>query len=78
MSVLRFRFSRRKLAQFRLPRPGSAQRLFEWWRAYWASDLDLVQTIEFEEGSGRGTDMVRPAKETPTINHILILKRRGS
>jgi hypothetical protein len=61
-----------------LARPNSAQRLFEWWRAYWASDLDLVQTIEFEEDSGRGTEMVRPAKETPTVNHILILKRRGS
>ena len=58
--------------------PGSAQRIFEWWRAYWASDLDLVQTIEFEEGSGRGTDMVRPGKDAPTVNHILILKRRGS
>jgi hypothetical protein len=59
-----------------LIRPDSAPRLFEWWRGYWASDLDLVQTIEVEEGLARGSDMDKPAKDAPTANHILILKRR--
>jgi hypothetical protein len=59
-----------------LVRPDSAQRLFEWWKAYWASDLDLVQTIEFQEGLARGSDMDRPGKNVPLSNHILILKRR--
>jgi hypothetical protein len=59
-----------------LIRPDTAQRLFEWWKAYWASDLDLVQTIEVEEGLARGSDMDKPAKDAPTANHILILKRR--
>jgi hypothetical protein len=59
-----------------LIRPDSGQRLFEWWKAYWASDLDLVQTIEVEEGLARGSDMDKPAKDAPTANHILILKRR--
>ena len=63
-----------------LTRPNSPQRLFEWWKAYWASDLDLIQTIEVEEGLARGSDMdnlaKRPTLSTATRNHILILKRR--
>jgi hypothetical protein len=60
-----------------LVRPNSPQRLFDWWKGYWASDLDLVQTIEFEEGLARGSDMDKPGRNAPTANHILILKRRG-
>jgi hypothetical protein len=59
-----------------LARPDSAQKLFEWWKAYWAKDLDLVQTLEVEEGLTRGSDMDKPAKEAPVTGHILILKRR--
>jgi 4-amino-4-deoxy-L-arabinose transferase-like glycosyltransferase len=57
-------------------RPNSAQRLFEWWNAYWARDLDLVMTIEVEEGLGRGTDMDKSVTDTPAPNHILVFKRR--
>jgi hypothetical protein len=59
-----------------LPRPHSQQRIFDWWKAYWAANLDLVMTLEVEEGRERGTDMDKPAKEAPTLNHILIFKRR--
>ena len=59
-----------------LLRPNSPPRLFEWWKGYWASDLDLVQTIEVEEGLARGTDMDRPLKDAPVPSHILVLKRR--
>ena len=59
-----------------LTRPNSAQKLFEWWKAYWATDLDLVMTIEFQEGLERGTDMDKPVKDTPAPNHILVFKRR--
>ena len=59
-----------------LVRPGSARKIFEWWNAYWAANLDLVRTIEVEEGHERGTDMDKPAQEAPTLSHILIFKRR--
>ena len=59
-----------------LPGPDSPQKLFEWWKAYWAKDLDLVQTVEVEEGLARGSDMDKPSKVMPTTNHILVLKRR--
>ena len=59
-----------------LPRRGSERRIFDWWKAYWAANLDLVMTLEVEEGQERGTDMDKPAKEAPTLNHILIFKRR--
>jgi hypothetical protein len=59
-----------------LTRSGSEQKVFEWWKAYWAANLDLVKTIEVEEGQERGTDMDKPAKDAPTVKHILIFKRR--
>jgi hypothetical protein len=59
-----------------LVRRGSARRIFEWWNDYWAKNLDLVMTTEIQEGPERGTDMDKPAKEAPTVKHILIFKRR--
>jgi hypothetical protein len=59
-----------------LTQPSSPQKLFEWWKAYWAANLDLVQTIDFQEGLARGMDMDKPQKEPPVPYHILILKRR--
>ena len=59
-----------------LLRRGSARKIFDWWKEYWAANLDLVKTIEVEEGQERGTDMDVPAKDAPTLKHILILKRR--
>jgi hypothetical protein len=59
-----------------LTRSGSERKIFDWWKEYWAENLDLVKTIEVEEGHERGTDMVKPATEAPTLNHILIFKRR--
>ena len=59
-----------------LQRPNSPQKIFEWWRAYWATDMDLVLTVEFEEGLQRGSDMDKPAKDAPAANHILVFKRR--
>jgi len=59
-----------------LPRPGSPQRVFDWWKAYWANELDLVKTVEFQEGLARGTDMDRPVKDPLAPNHILVFKRR--
>src|ERR1035441_9850506 len=59
-----------------LTQPSSPQKLFEWWKAYWAANLDVVQTIDFQEGLARGMDMDKPQKEPPVPYHILILKRR--
>jgi len=63
-----------------LPRPNSERKLFDWWPDYWAKNLDLVRTIEFEEGLERMADADNPAKRSTasaaTRNHILILKRR--
>ena len=62
-----------------LPRPNSQRKILDWWQNYWGKNLDLVTTLDFEEGLERGADADslawrRPA--TATQNHILILKRR--
>ena len=59
-----------------LNRPNSPQKIFEWWKNLWATDLDLVKTAVFQEGLARGTDMDRPPSESPTANQILVFKRR--
>jgi hypothetical protein len=59
-----------------LTRDGSEQRIFEWWKEYWAANLDLAMTLGVEEGQERGTDMVKPATDVPTVKHILVFKRR--
>lgn len=59
-----------------LPRPNSPQRIFEWWRSYWAAELDLVLTVEVEEGLARGTDTAQPMPGAGASHHILVFKRR--
>ncbi len=68
-----------------LPRPDSNRKILEWWKDYWATDLDLVKTIEFQEGLDRGADAESPgsrglirsaAGSTGAQGHILILKRK--
>ena len=59
-----------------LPRGGSKRRIADWWKDYWAANMDLALTLEVEEGSERGADPDRPAKNAPTAKHILIFKRR--
>ena len=62
-----------------LPRPNSERKVFDWWQNYWAKNLDLVTTLEFEEGLERGAEadsVARRRGTTATRNHILILKRR--
>ena len=59
-----------------LPRGGSERRIADWWKDYWAANMDLALTLEVEEGSERGADPDRPAKNAPTAKHILIFKRR--
>ncbi len=67
-----------------LARPGSDRKIFEWWKEYWARDLDLVKTVEFKEGLERGADadnetargLVRGASRSAmSEGNILILKR---
>ena len=59
-----------------LSHPNSPQKIFEWWRSYWTADLDLVLTVDVEEGLARGTDMAKPAPGAAASNHILVFKRR--
>jgi hypothetical protein len=59
-----------------LQRPRTPQRIFQWWNQYWASEMDLIMTIGFQEDLQRGTDMDEPAKETPAPSNILVFKRR--
>ena len=59
-----------------LPRRGSERRIFDWWKEYWAANMDLVLTLEVEEGNERGAAQDRPAKDAPTAKKILIFKRR--
>ncbi len=60
-----------------LTRPNSPQRIFEWWKAYWAAQMDLVMTVDVQGGLARGSDMDKPAADAPAPNHILVFKRRG-
>ena len=59
-----------------LPRGGSEQKIANWWKDYWATNMDLALTLEVEEGRERGTDLDSPAKDAPATKHILIFKRR--
>jgi hypothetical protein len=59
-----------------LPRSGSGRKIFDWWQEYWVANMDLVLTVEVEEGQERETDLDKIAKEAPAIKHILIFKRR--
>jgi hypothetical protein len=60
-----------------LPRSGSGRKLFDWWKDYWAANMDLVLTLEVEEGQERGTEMDRPARDPAApVKHLLIFKRR--
>jgi 4-amino-4-deoxy-L-arabinose transferase-like glycosyltransferase len=59
-----------------LPRGGSEQKIANWWKDYWAANMDLALTLEVEEGNERGADPDRPAKDAPAVKHILIFKRR--
>ncbi len=59
-----------------LARRGSVRKIFEWWNAYWAANLDLVRTIEVEEGPLRETDLDQPPDKEQPLKHILIFKRR--
>ena len=63
-----------------LQRPDSERKILEWWQDYWGKNLDLVQTIEFEEGLARGADtpnlIRRPHTAAVSQQNILILQRR--
>jgi hypothetical protein len=59
-----------------LTQPASARKVLEWWKDYWATNLDLVMTSHVEERRERGSDMDKPLKEVPTVKHILIFRRR--
>ena len=59
-----------------LPRPSAARKVDEWWKNYWAANLDLVKTIQVEEEPAGGLDLIRPSKDPPELKHILIFKRR--
>jgi hypothetical protein len=66
-----------------LDQPGSPRKIYEWWKAYWATNLDLVTTIEIVEGkktkdtesTGSGQPAAPPTAD-PSPKHILLLKRK--
>ena len=45
-----------------LPRGGSERKIANWWKGYWAANMDLVLTLEVEDGKERGTDLDKPAR----------------
>ena len=59
-----------------LPRGGSEQKIANWWKDYWATNMDLALTLEVEEGRERNADTDSPAKDAPPAKHILVFKRR--
>ena len=59
-----------------LPRGGSERKIADWWKDYWAANMDLALTLEVEEGNERGAAPDRPAKDASAAKHILIFKRR--
>jgi hypothetical protein len=59
-----------------LPRGGSEQKIANWWKDYWATNMDLALTLAVEEGSERGDATDRPTKDAPAAKQILVFKRR--
>jgi hypothetical protein len=45
----------------------SEQHIYEWWRGYWASNLDLIKTFEFLD---------EPEAGSTNTHQILLLKRK--
>jgi hypothetical protein len=59
-----------------LVRPESEKRLFEWWPAYWATNLDLVRTINTRQGLEVREGFSTTAESTDPSNYLLLLKRK--
>ena len=68
-----------------LEQSGSPRRIYEWWKAYWATNLELVTTTEIVEHQPRkdadSTLAAQRAAATesagdPGTKHILLLKRK--
>ncbi|HWX21602.1 MAG TPA: hypothetical protein VN578_16995 [Candidatus Binatia bacterium] len=62
-----------------LVRETSDQTLFNWWKGYMATNLDLVSTTEIKEGGVKDPRIEkRPAPETAEVTkHLLVFKRKG-
>jgi 4-amino-4-deoxy-L-arabinose transferase-like glycosyltransferase len=67
-----------------LRQPESEHLVQDWWPDYWAKNLDLITTIDVQEGLERGGEQEIPSARRPKAApatpaqpaHILLLKRR--
>jgi hypothetical protein len=59
-----------------LPRGGGQQKIVNWWKEYWAANMDLTWTREIEEGREPQTGPEKTGKEAEPVKKILIFKRR--
>jgi hypothetical protein len=59
-----------------LPRGGSERKIANWWKDYWATNMDLALTLKVEEGREGGAGADRSAKGAPSPKQILVFKRR--
>ena len=66
-----------------LPWPNAERRIFEWWKKYWANNLDLVKTIPIE-GAGERSGVFTQTGQANDPNsgseqakkYIFIFKRK--
>jgi len=62
-----------------LPWPNSDRRIYDWWKQYWANELDLIKTIPIE-GAGEPSGVfaaTQPNAVGESPKHIFVFKRRG-
>ena len=62
-----------------LPWPNADRRIFEWWKSYWANNLDLVKTIPIEgagERSGVFGETSQASGSNQAKKYIFIFKRK--
>jgi hypothetical protein len=55
--------------------PDSQGRLFDWWTAYWAANLDLLKTIDISEELD-APGFVKPSEIPPATRHLLLFRRK--
>ena len=61
-----------------LPHPGFDPGILQWWERYWATNLDLVTTINTRQGPDLRNELRAGEAQGEPGNFILLLKRRRS
>ena len=59
-----------------LESPQSNRKVLDWWKEYWAANLDLVKTMDFREGPEPTSNAREASAGLAGLKHLLIFKRK--